>query len=223
MKIKLKTLIMAWVVIILLTLWLAVKAYASFDSRVNHILTGGEVSTKSMSLWELHRYKDTTLMRKSPLRWCPFKAYQTVGRWVSIESRDNRNWLCVNADLTVLLREDAAYNRRFAKAFRVSGSRKNQVRQIWNYCRKTQYAPHIKTAREVFALRRGDCAGIASAFYVLCRAKNIPVRYVIGWTLTGCHAWDKVKLSGVWYNIDATFGYWLSRKQYYGRTVMEQW
>ena len=58
---------------------------------------------------------------------------------------------------------------------------KEKIRQIYKYCKATTYELHTKTAREVFSKRRGDCSGIASAFYVLCKANGIPVKYVIGW------------------------------------------
>ena len=78
MKIRLRTLVIAWVVIILLTLWASVKCFASFDDRVNKILSGGTVTTKALSMWELHQYKYTTLLRKSPMQYCPWESYKAV-------------------------------------------------------------------------------------------------------------------------------------------------
>lgn len=203
-------------------LW-ALTAHGSLDSRVTKSLTGGAVSTKSHSLWQLHQYKDTTLLRKSPLCWTPYHSFVEVWYHVKVYSGQNRNWLEVDTDLVSLLSAEAQANRAFAKRFRVSGNRKHKVWMIYRWCKRTRYTVGKKYACDVFRTRCGDCAGIASAFYVLCKAKHIPVRYVIGWTRNGCHAWNKVKISGVWYNIDATFGYWLSRKQFDWRTVMEEW
>lgn len=220
--IKLRTLIIVWLAVLVLLIWAWRADGKSFDQKVTDKLTGGSVSTKSMALWELCQYKDTILMRKSPLCYAPWKAYIAVNDYVTIESRNNRYYLCINTNLKRLLHDDATFNRAFAKAFKASGTRKQQVRKIWKYCGQTKYVVHVKTAREVFQKREGDCAGIASAFYVLCRAKGIPVRYVIGWS-KGCHAWNRVKVSGRWYWIDATYRYWLCYDLWDGRSIMEMW
>ena len=222
MRIKLRTLIIAWLVIILAVLW-AVKASASFDSKVNKSLSGGKVSTVSMPMWYLYQYRSTELMRKSPMCWTPWNAYVTLDKYVHIRCESDRYYLCFDGDVRKMLMPDAVFNRKFAKTFRTSGSKRQQFRQIYNYCRKTRYKAHTKTARQVFQTRQGDCAGIASAFYVLCHAKRIPVRYVIGWTVDGCHAWNRVMLNATWYWIDCSHGLWLSREQFKGRTVMEIW
>lgn len=186
-------------------------------------LSGGSVPTKSHSLWQLYQYKYTTLLRQKPLIYAPYKAYTLIDRYVSIYGKDNQYWISVDADIASIIREDAEYNRKFAKRFPTKKSRKKQVRKIFDYCRKTKYVAHVKYARDVFSTRTGDCAAIASAFYVLCKVKRIPVRYVIGWVKTGCHAWNRVKIGKKWYWIDATTGRWLSRKQFKNRTVMEIW
>lgn len=212
MKIKLRTFIIIYAIIwaVLILLWRADAAS----------LSGGETSTVSQSLWRLYKYRDTTLMRKAPMKWCPYLAYQTIHDHVKIEIRDNRYWIVVDTDITALLSEDAAFNKAFAKAFKVSGTRRQRIRQIYQYCRRTQYTAETTYARDVFTRRQGDCAAIASAFYVLCKAKHIPVRYVIGWA-HGCHAWNRVKVGKRWLDIDCTMGFWLQRIS--GRTVMEIW
>ena len=162
-------------------------------------------------------------MRKSPLCWTPWNAYVVVDEYVHIRCKNNKYYLCFDADVRKMLMPDAVYNRRFARAFKTKGTKAQQIRQIYNFCRKTRYKAHVKTARQVFQTRHGDCAGIASAFYVLCKAKRIPVRYVIGWDEDYCHAWNRVMLNTKWYWIDCTHGLWLSREQFEGRTVMEIW
>lgn len=210
----------------ILAILLAVTVSASaltFDKRVENALHGGAVSTTAHTTWQLFRYRDVTLMRKYPFKWCPFRAYLAVRKHVSISNHDNKNWLEIDTDLIDMLEDEAKANRKFAKGFKVKGNRKQKVRTIYKYCKATTYKIHVKYASNVFQDRQGDCAGIASAFYVLCKAKNIPVRYVIGWDGKYCHAWNRVKLNGKWYWIDATAGKWLKRKQYSGRTVMEMW
>lgn len=211
--------------IFLLALFLTTSSVsgATFDERVTANLRGGKVYTTGLSIWQLNKYKSVDLLRKSPMKWCPYLAYITVDRYVQVTDADNMNWLYINADLIGLLYADATANRQFAQAFQVHGTRKQQVRQIYRFCKATKYVPHVKYASDVFTTRTGDCAGIASAFYVLCKAKHIPVRYVIGWTSNGCHAWNRVKIKGKWYWIDCTHRKWIQRKQYANRTVMEIW
>lgn len=221
MKIKLRTLIIAWAVIILLLLW-AVKSCASTGQDFENLnLSGGTSTTKSMALWEVYKFKYTTLLRMFP--YCPYKAYCAVSKYVTVQAKDNRRYLIINADLKELLKEDTLYNRQFSKAFKVRGSPKQRIRQIYKYCCNTKYVEHIKTAKEVFTLRQGDCAGIAAAFYVLCKNKHISVRYVIGWNSKYCHAWNRVKLSGIWYWVDCTDRHWLKRTLWKNYSVMEIW
>ena len=226
MRIKLRTLLIAWAVILLSVLWLCSKTYASFDDRVNTILSGGTVTTKGMSYWELHRYKNTTLLRKSPMQYCPWESYKAIRDHVSIyDTTGFRYAMTIDCDLKKLLRKNAVYNRDFARKFQVSGTKKQQVRKIFNFCNRTKYTTQYNTTRDCFEKRQSACAGIAGAFYVLCRVKHIPVRYVIGWVEWGggCHAWNKVQLDGKWYWIDCTYGWWCNSDLWYSRWVMEMW
>lgn len=194
-------------------------AMTPFGERVD--LHGGQFSTKSMSIWQLYRYKDVELLRRYPLSYAPFTSYLLVDEYVSVENHDNRNWLVISTDLYRAVIEDAKYNK--THAIKYKGKPIERLRKIYRYCLRTEYVCHVKTARDVFEKRQGDCAAIASAFYVMCKKNKIPVRYVIGWTPYGCHAWNRVKLDGKWYWIDPTLGNWISRKQFKGRTVMEKW
>lgn len=185
-------------------------------------LHGGRFPTKSMALWELHRFKDVDLLRMSPLSWCPFKSYLAVDAHVKVENANNKNWLVIDTDLVDIVKADASYNKAHAKVYK--GKPKTRLKKIFRYCARTEYVAHVKFARNVFEERKGDCAGIASAFYVLCKKNKIPVRYVIGWAYGECHAWNRVKLGKKWYWIDPTLEQWISRKQLEGdRTVMEMW
>lgn len=190
-----------------------------FPMPVN--LRGGKYPRKDMSLWELHRYKYTDLLRKEPLCWCPFKSYLVVDDNVVVGMYNNYNCLCINADLIELTKADAQYNKTHAPKYK--GKAKTRVRKIYNYCRATKYKIHVKTARSVFEKREGDCAGIAEAFYVMCKKNKIPVRYVIGWAGDGCHAWNRVKIGKKWYWVDATLGKWLSRRLFPDYSVLEIW
>ena len=184
-------------------------------------LHGGSYPYKDRPLWRLYEYKYTTLLQTEPLTWCPYKSYVLVDRYVTITDHDNYHWLNVNADLIALTASDVLYNRTHAKRYK--GKAKTKVKKIFRYCERTEYKIHVKYARNVFETRQGDCAGISSAFYVLCKKNHIPVRYVIGFNGDTCHAWNRVKLKGKWYWIDCTMSRYLSRKLWDGYSVMGMW
>lgn len=188
---------------------------------IQGVYHGGNFATKSVSLWQMYHYKYVTMLQQEPFTWCPYKSYVLIDRYVTIENRGNLNHFRVNADLIKLTKADATYNKSHAKKYK--GTTKAKIRKIYKYCKNTKYVAHVKYAKDVFQDRQGDCAGIASAFYVMCKKNHIPVRYVIGWTKDKCHAWNRVKIGKTWYWIDATQGLWLSKKQFKGRTVMEIW
>lgn len=211
--------------IILLVILLTVQPISakSFDSRIADILHGGAVATKSKSIWQLYKYKHVNLLRKEPMLWCPSRAFFLVSDSVQVYSDRNMHWIRVNGDLANRLAPEARANRLYATQFRTVGNNMNKVWQIYQYCKRTKYVLHVKYASDAFTKRQGDCAAISAAFYVLCKAKHIPVRYVIGWEPNGCHAWNRVKIRKRWYWIDCTHGLWLSRKQYANRTILEMW
>lgn len=56
----------------------------------------------------------------------------------------------------------------------------------------------------VFLERRAVCDGIAQAFCFLCAIEGIESVRVTGAYASSPHAWNKVRLGGDWYNLDAT-------------------
>ena len=207
------------IAVILISVCLLTSAGTPFSNRVN--LHGGRTSTKSMAVWELYKFRDTELLRKYPLCWCPWTAYVAVNNNVTVEGANDRYYLCINTDLYNATIAEAKYNKEHAKTYK--GTTKQKVWKIYDYCRRTSYEAHKKTARDVFQNRRADCAGIAEAFYVMCRKNKIPVRYCIGWCEKGCHAWNRVKIGKKWYYVDATMERWLWKPLYDGYTLMEEW
>ena len=203
----------------------------------------GDISFKDTSLWKLHQYKYTELLRLEPFSWCPYKSYLIIDKYVEVKDGNNQKHLTINADIVALVQDDAEFNKSHARKYKgkpktrlkkiyrychrteykYKGKAKTRLRKIYNYCHRTEYVAHVKFARNVFEQRQGDCAGISSAFYVLCKANKIPCRYVIGWTDTGCHAWNKVKIGKRWYWCDATLGIYMKKKLPKGWSIMEQW
>lgn len=207
------------VVLFLLLMLFLIPIYSqtkTFNERVN--IHGGITRTKRMSLWEIERYRDTKLLRKHPLCYAPWKAYLAVCYNTEVRDMNNYNCLIIKNDLAKLVIDDAKYNKQFAKRFKG-----RSIGSIFNYCARTRYVIHVKTARDVFSKRQGDCAGISAAFYVICKVNHIPVRYIIGWSGNYCHAWNRVKWKGKWYYVDCTMDKFLSRKLWKNYNIMEKW
>jgi Transglutaminase-like superfamily len=60
---------------------------------------------------------------------------------------------------------------------------------------------------EIFAHRRGTCAGYAMLLTTMARAVGIPARYVLGYVyldgIFGGHAWTEIQVGGDWLPLDA--------------------
>lgn len=195
---------------------LSLASQDSFDKKVN--IHGGVTKTKDMAIWELYQYKYTKLLRKSPLCYAPWESYLAVDKYVEVSNIDNHNALVIKEDLAAKVSKDANFNKKFAKRFKG-----RSILRIYDYCERTKYVLHKKTAREVFEHRQGDCAGKAAAFYVICKTNKIPVRYIIGFCGKTCHAWNKVKIKGKWYYVDCAMDKYLSKKLWKHYSIMEEW
>lgn len=58
----------------------------------------------------------------------------------------------------------------------------------------------------VFCDRKAVCDGISKAFSLMCSIELIPNVRVVGMKNGEPHAWNKVRLGGKWYLVDATWG-----------------
>lgn len=192
---------------------------ATFDERVN--VKGGTTKSISKSIWEITKYKYTTLMRKAPFCWCPYKAYLLADKYVKVDVVENASALIIDKRFYEETIEDARYNKAHAPTFK--GTDKEKVRQMYKWIRSKNYVPHVKFARNLFEDGEGDCASFSEAFYVMCKKAKIPVRYIIGWAEGTCHAWNRVKIGKKWYYIDTAMGCYLWADLYDGYTIMEQW
>lgn len=61
------------------------------------------------------------------------------------------------------------------------------------------------TVYGLIANRQAVCQGYALATYDLLKRMGIPVRYVVGKSYGQNHSWNKVQISGQWYNLDTTW------------------
>lgn len=72
---------------------------------------------------------------------------------------------------------------------------------------------HSRTAQEVLNRRTGICEGYSFLFQALCWAQKIPCICNVGWTTSGPHGWDLVKVGDKWLWVDTT---WDTYNAYYG-------
>ena len=60
-------------------------------------------------------------------------------------------------------------------------------------------------ARQIIFEGYGVCDGYSEAFKILMNAAGIECKVIYGDTPYGLHAWNQVKIDGVWYNMDVTW------------------
>lgn len=199
-----------------------------FDKKVtDKLVTGGTVTSQVLAIWELEKYKETQLPKKYPFIYAPWESYVAIDRYVTIEARPKTNAFIIDPNLYETVEPIAKQTRAEAKAvlkrIGVKGKTKADYMKIRKYVRGGSDIKGVKTALGFFENYGGDCCGHSSAVYVLCKCQGIPVRFVIGSYLGNLHAWNKVKLNGVWYWVDETYEFPLERKLeqgYYGVMVM---
>ena len=79
---------------------------------------------------------------------------------------------------------------------------RNTVYKLGNYL--THSEPHL--ASTVVFKGYGVCDAYSGAFKILMNALGIECNMIYGDVPQGPHAWNQVKIDGVWYNIDVTWG-----------------
>ena len=188
-------------------------------------IKGGETAYKDVPGWKLQRYADTKLLRQEPYCYAPWVSYVLHDSNVHIGWKDNLRTLTIDAVMYETVRPIAEENKRIAKSILSRKPKRTKtIRYIFNYCKRAKHVDHVKTARDVFADRQGDCAAHAAAVYVLCKVAKIPVRYCIGWTDDGLHAYNRVKVGGKWYWMDSDYDEYLTRRLWdYCEKPMEVW
>jgi len=68
---------------------------------------------------------------------------------------------------------------------------------------KISMSPHF--ANQIIFEGYGVCDGYSEAFKILMNAAGIECKVIYGSTPYGLHAWNQVKIDGIWYNIDVTW------------------
>lgn len=57
----------------------------------------------------------------------------------------------------------------------------------------------------VLVKKKAVCQGYALTTYQILKNLNVDVQYVVGTSKGVAHAWNKVKIDGIWYNLDVTW------------------
>lgn len=219
--------------VILFAVLLSVALISQADAKVKDVpIKGGTYKTMTVAQWQLHRYKSVTLPKAYPFKYAPWKSYVLIDKYVKVDADLKHNLLIIDPSLYAEIKPEADANkakaRQILKRYKVKGKGKSAYKKIRRYVRSGSYITGIKSASGFFEHHGGDCAGTASAVYVLCKAQGIPVRYCIGAYDNGngysCHAWNRAKLNGTWYWVDETMGQSMSKRLWWDyRKPMEQW
>lgn len=92
------------------------------------------------------------------------------------------------------------------------GSNKQKVTKIYRYVTKNvnyDYSSSLKdtayTSYAALVNKKAVCNGYAALVYDMCRKAGVPCRVIVGTANGGLHAWNLIKVSGKWYNADATW------------------
>lgn len=197
MKIKLRTLVIVWVLLFTLTLWLFVDSLSASITR--------------------------PLIRKSELKWSSYHAYHCLMYWngdaVTYSAKKLRQTLKACEG-----NKKWAY-KMVKKLHLMRYPVKKRVRKIYNYI-FYEYEYDFKYWYLEQARKAGyaNCSAYADLFYVLCKASKIPVRYIIGIAGDEWHSWNRVKVGKRWYWIDCTWARYLSRKLWKDHyNIVEEW
>ena len=68
-----------------------------------------------------------------------------------------------------------------------------------------QVKSYIPSPTATLSGTKGICYDFASLFAAMCRSQNIPCTLTKGYAGSSYHAWNKVNISGNWYQIDMTY------------------
>lgn len=197
MKIKLRTLIIVWVILFSLTLWAFVDSISAGITR--------------------------PLIPKSELKWSSYHAYHSLLYWdgdkVTFSAKRMRTTLkaCIG---------NKAWAKRMVKKLHLMRYPvKKRVKLIYEYITEDyEYDTDYIWLEQARKHGRANCSAFADMFYALCKASKIPVRYVIGRANGAWHCFNRVKIKKRWYWIDCTWDYWLSKKLWRTHSrIIEEW
>ena len=85
------------------------------------------------------------------------------------------------------------------------------VEILFNYVHSSiKYTENSTGVYNGIVAKKSNCAGYAYAFQTYCNYIGIECEYISGKAGGGFHAWNRVKVDGKWYYIDATWNRYMS-------------
>lgn len=196
MKVKLRTLVIVWVLLLALTLWAFVDSLSASITR--------------------------PIITQSELKWSSYRAYHCLAYHGDMVVFSNNR---ISQTLKACEKNKAWAKRMVKKLHLMRYPIKKRVRKIYNYIYWTyDYDSRYVWLEQARTSGWANCSAYADLFYVLCKASNIPVRYIIGKADGEWHAWNRVRIKKKWYWVDCTWDYWLSRKLWRTHSrIIEEW
>ena len=167
------------------------------------------------------------VIRESVLSWSSWHAYCCI-----INRYDDRTTEVVNSairDTIKVAKQNRAWARKMVKKLKLNKiSDKKAVYRICEYIEDNYDYDSTKGFLELaIKSKRANCTAYADLFYVLCKARKIPVRYIRGTASDKdaySHCWNQVKINKKWYWVDTCWGYRPRRKlwkDHFG--IIETW
>lgn len=167
------------------------------------------------------------VIRESVLSWSSWHAYCCI-----INRYDDRTTEVVNSairDTIKVAKQNRVWARKTAKKLKLNKmSNKKAVYTICEYIEDNYDYDSSKGFLELaIKSKRANCTAYADLFYVLCKARKIPVRYIRGTARgmeTYSHCWNQVKINKKWYWVDTCWSYRPRRKlwkDHFG--IIETW
>jgi len=201
MRIKLRTLVIVWVLLFALTLWAFVDSLSASITR--------------------------PLIPKSELKWSSYHAYHSLLYWDGDKVTYSAKKLRITLKACIGNKKWA--KKMVKKLHLMRYPVKKRVAKIYEYIiDEYEYDSDYEWLEQARKKGRANCSAFADLFYALCKASKVPVRYIMGWTndgeSQGWHCWNRVKIKKKWYWIDCTWGHWLSRKLWRTHSrIIEEW
>ena len=186
--------------------------FKPLNRKIEKALASGKtVRVKtSLSLPECQYYLDQLIYNTTVLKYATYHTYKTLKETDAIRLKQGKTY-CVfvvnGADLSALVAECLGNRDQANKVIKKLGitaatPARKAINQIKEYLYYFPHDDNFKWANGLFHGIGGNCAAYASAFKTIMNLLGYPCEFLIGWTDGYCHAWNRVKISGVWFYID---------------------
>lgn len=155
------------------------------------------------------------VIRYSLLSWSSYHAYCSI-----LDRQSKEKTIVFNStlkDTIKIAKQNKIWAKKIIKKLKLNKmSKKKSVYKICNYIDdQFSYNEKIRWVEYAIKTKEANCTAYADLFYILCKARKIPVRYVIGMANgieISSHCWNQVKINKKWYWVDTCWSYRPSKK-----------